>query len=72
MNSSGEISDVFLNWYSKSSNNLKFKYNKSDSKWVDLDAIISLVTLTYNETQNVFVLKREDAKSLTQFVQRKK
>jgi hypothetical protein len=38
---------VLLNWFSKATGNLKFKYDHCDSKWVDLDSIIAIVTLTY-------------------------
>lgn len=43
------VYEVFLSWLSKSTSNLKFKYDKSDSKWIDLNAVISTMTLTYNE-----------------------
>jgi hypothetical protein len=38
---------VLLNWFSKASGNLKFKYDHSDSKWIDVDSVIATVTLSY-------------------------
>jgi hypothetical protein len=38
---------VLLNWFSKACVNLKFKYNVSNLQWIDVDSIISTVTLSY-------------------------
>jgi hypothetical protein len=38
---------VLLNWFSKAFRNLKFKYDHSDSKWIDVDSVIAIVTLSY-------------------------
>jgi hypothetical protein len=64
----GPTKQVLLNWFSKTQGNSKFKYDHSDCKWVDVDAIISTVTLTYSPSQKVYTLNLEDAASLNEFV----
>ena len=59
---------VLLNWFSKASGNLKFKYNHCDSKWVNLDSIIAIVTLTYLPDSRLYKLERHDAENLNEFV----
>ena len=39
---------VLLNWFSKAPGHLKFKYDHSDNKWIDVDSVIATVTFTYN------------------------
>jgi hypothetical protein len=46
---------------------MKFKYNHSDCKWVDVDTIISTVTLTYNAVQKLYILDPSDFASLNDF-----
>jgi hypothetical protein len=49
--------------------NLKFKYDVSDSQWIDLDSIISTVTLSYCSVSAIYTLDQNDANSLNLFVQ---
>jgi hypothetical protein len=64
---SGPAIQVRLNWFSKALGNMKFKYDHSDCKWIDLDTIISTVTLTYNAVQKVYILDPSDFASLNDF-----
>jgi hypothetical protein len=43
--SEGLIIMVLLNWFSKSRDNLKFKYDAIDINWVDIDSIIFTTTM---------------------------
>ena len=38
---------VLLYWFFKGRGSLGYKYDASDSKWINIDSIISTVTLTY-------------------------
>src|SRR5665213_2576292 len=38
---------VLLYWFSKARGSLKYKYDASNFKWIDVDSIISTVTITY-------------------------
>jgi hypothetical protein len=60
---------VLLNWFSKARVNLKFKYDVSDSQWIDVDSIISTVTLSYCSVSAIYTLDQNDANSLNSFVQ---
>jgi hypothetical protein len=60
---------VLLNWFSKARVNLKFKYDVSDSQWIDVDSIISTVTLSYYSVLAIYTLDQNDANSLNLFVQ---
>ena len=60
--------EVLLNWFSKSRGNLKFKYDVSDSQWIDVDSIISIVTMSYSTLSCLYTLNRNDADSLNAFL----
>jgi hypothetical protein len=60
---------VLLNWFSKARVNLKFKYDVNDLQWIDVDSIISTVTLSYCFVSAIYTLDQNDAYSLNLFVQ---
>jgi hypothetical protein len=39
---------TLMNYFLKFRGHLKFKYNVTDNKWIDINFIIILVTMTYN------------------------
>jgi hypothetical protein len=45
-----------MNYFSKFRKHLKFKYDVTDSKWIDINSIIILVTMTYDKVKNVYTL----------------
>jgi hypothetical protein len=59
---------VLLNWFSKSTGNGKFKYDVSDSQWIDVDMVISTVSLSFQSSNSLYVLDNNDAKQLDEFV----
>ena len=63
---------VHLNYFSRAPGHLKFKYDLTNSIWVDLETLISSVTMTYNERQNVYTLDANDAEALVEFISSKK
>jgi hypothetical protein len=58
--SSGPTIEVLLNWFSKHAGRNKFKYDVTDSQWIDLDSIISTITLNFNVVLNVYTLNEND------------
>jgi hypothetical protein len=62
---------VHLNYFSKAPGHLKFKYALTDCIWVDLETLISSVTMSYNERHNVYTLDANDAKALAEFISSK-
>jgi hypothetical protein len=60
--------EVMLQYYRKYIGRDKFKYDHTDSKWIDIDCIICTVTLAYNPGNGVYSLDRNDAEHLRQFL----
>ncbi len=65
---SNPIIEVQMNWFSKAPGRHRFRYDHSDSKWVDIDTIITTVTLSYQKMGKVYTLNTEDAAALDDFV----
>lgn len=63
---------VFLNYFRRVPGHLKFKYDHSDSIWVDVDSIICTVTMSFDRDRDVFELDPIDANSLNEFVEKSK
>ena len=60
--------EVMLQYYRKYVGRDKFKYDHTDSKWIDIDCVICNVTLAYNPQNEVYSLDRDDAEHLRQFL----
>lgn len=65
---SNPIIEVQMNWFNKAPGRHKFKYNHSDPKWVDIDNVITIVTLSYQKKDKLYILNPEDAAALDDFV----
>ena len=63
--------EVMLQYYRKYIGRDKFKYDHTDSKWIDIDCIICTVTLAYNPGNGVYSLDQNDAEHLRQFLAEK-
>lgn len=57
-----------LQYLSKAARLNKFKYNYNDTNWIDVDSIITTVTLSFNRVTSVYTLNHEDADALNNFV----
>lgn len=55
---------VMLQYFRKFPRHLKFKYNHTDSRWIDVDTIIITVTMEYNPDSDVYILAAEDTDAL--------
>jgi len=60
-----------LNWFSKAPRHLKLKYDAFDCVWIDVDMVISTVTMSYNSSTKKFSLDDFDATLLQEFVNSK-
>ena len=60
--------EVMLQYYRKHPGRNKYKYDHIDSKWIDVDCVISTVTMSYNSTNEVYTLDRNDLEQLSKFV----
>lgn len=65
---SNPIIEVQNNWFCKASGRHKFKYDHSDPKWVDIDIVITTMTLSYKKKAKLYTLNPEDAATLDDFV----
>lgn len=65
---SNPIIEVQMNWFSKAPGRHKFKYDHSDPKWVDIDTVITTVTLSYQKIGKLYTLNPEDVAALDDFV----
>ena len=59
---------VYLHWFKKHVGLNKYTYDESDCVWVDVDSIISTVSLQYAPTSKIYTLDEVDAHSLNEFV----
>ncbi len=46
----------------------KFMYDHMDSIWIDLNCVISIVTMSYNSTNKVYTLDRNDLEQMSKLV----
>lgn len=61
---------VYFNYFRKVPGHFKFKYDHSDSIWVDVDSIICTVTMSFDVERDVFELDPVDGNSLNEFVEK--
>ena len=60
--------EVMLQYYQKHLGHNNFKYDHTNSKWIDVDYVISIITMSYNSTNEVYTLDRNDSEQLSKFV----
>ena len=60
--------EVVSQYYRKYSSPNKFKYDYINSKWIDVDCVISTVTMSYKFTHEVYTLDMSDFEQLSKFV----
>lgn len=66
--SSQPICQVMLNWFKSAPRRNKFKYEVTDTEWIDVDSIICIVAQCFNCTSNVYMLDENDRDVLDEFV----
>ena len=59
---------VLLNWFSKVFKNLEFKFDHSNSKWIDVGSVIAIVTLSYLPESRFHKLQSSDRMNPNEFV----
>jgi hypothetical protein len=59
---------VLLNWFSKGPRQKKFKYNATNTQWIDVEAIISIGTMKLNATMGVYTITEDDRVTLDEFL----
>jgi hypothetical protein len=59
---------VLLIWYGKPCSSCKFKYDATDTNWIDVNAIVSTVSFSYEKERDLYWLDSDDAKNMDNFV----
>lgn len=59
---------VYLHRFQKHPGHNKYRYVESDCVWIDVDAIISTLSLSYSAAFKIYTLDEVDANSLAEFV----
>ncbi len=59
---------VILNCFLKSRGDFKFKYDVTNTKWIDVDFINSSITMTFDRSQHVYILNVAKVEALNEFV----
>ena len=64
--------ELMLYYFSLGPRHLKFHYDQTTCKWVDVDSILSNVTTEYDLIRKIYVTTEYpvDAKSLDEFVEK--
>lgn len=57
-----------LHWFSEVPGHFKYKYDFFDFQWIDLEAMISTLTMTVNPPTNIYTLDQIDVHGLDEFV----
>jgi hypothetical protein len=66
--SRGVVLEVMLNWFSKPMASRRFKYNSVDTTWVNVNSVISIVSLSYKKAFDVYWLDIDDYENMCDFV----
>jgi hypothetical protein len=62
---------VLMNYFFSYRRHLKFKCDAINSKWIDINSVITLITMTYHKVQHVYTFISVDVKALDEFVSSK-
>lgn len=66
--SSGPTVEILLNWFKRAPGRNKFKYDATDTQWIDVDSVISTIALSFNNRTNIYSLEENDRTVLDDFV----
>ena len=59
---------IMLNWFKIAPGRNKFKYDVTDTQWIDIDSVICTIALSFNSGTNVYTLEENDRDVLDEFV----
>ena len=63
---------VHLHWFQKHPGHNMYRYVESDCIWIDVDAIISTISLSYSVASKIYTLDEVDANFLAEFFNNKR
>lgn len=66
--SPGPSIEIMLNWFKRMPGRNKFKYEVTDTQWIDIDSVISTVALSFNSRSNIYTLDENDRDVLDEFL----
>ena len=66
-NSSPSI-QVMLNWFKSAPGRNKYKYDVTDTQWIDIESVICIIALSFKSNSNIYTLEENDRQVLDEFV----
>jgi len=59
---------IMLNWFKSLSEKNKYKYDVTDTEWIDIESVICIIALSLKTNSNVYTLQETDRQVLDEFV----
>lgn len=58
--SSSPSIQVMLNWFKSAPGRNKYKYDVTDTRWIDIESVICIVALSFNSSNKVYTLRENN------------
>jgi hypothetical protein len=62
--SSSPSIQIMLNWFKSVSGRNKYKYDVTDTQWIDIESVICIMALSFKSNSNVYTLQQTDRQVL--------
>ena len=59
---------IMLNWFKSVPGRNKYKYDVTDTQWIDIESVICTIALSFNSNTSVYTLREADRQVLDEFV----
>ena len=66
--SSSPSIQIMLNWFKPTPGRNIYKYDVTDTHWIDIDNVNCIVALSFKSNSNVYALQEVDGQVLEEFV----
>ena len=66
--SSSPSIQIMLNWFKSAPRRNKYKYDVTDTQWINIESMIYIIALSFNSNNNVYTLQENDGQVLDEFV----
>ena len=57
-----------LNWFKSAPGRNKYKYDVTDTQWIDIESVICIIALSFKSNSNIYTLEENDRQVLDEFV----
>ena len=66
--SSSPSIQIMLNWFKSVCGRNKYKYDVTNTQWIDIESMICIIALSFNSNNNFYTLQENDRQVLDEFV----